>query len=244
MLVRPDDASPLRVMQALDNVNSSHVEGNLMAEGPTETIARRVSELRELKGLTKEQLGERMAELGLPWNRFTVGGLEGGKRQNVSVVEWLALARALDVAPLGLLLPLGSADLIEILPDVAVHPDLARKWIIGEEQATNSERQTVGDGVFWRRQSEPLRLYAELNAAQEEMHRAESEMRTADRIGRSEQVAVAREGHVAALRRLAGVLDAMVSAEIAPPAFPGIWLDEMAELGMLQSADRVRRFEE
>jgi hypothetical protein len=42
---------------------------------------------------------------GLAWDRTTVVKLENGKRQNVTVVELLALAVVLQVAPVHLLVP-------------------------------------------------------------------------------------------------------------------------------------------
>ncbi|MCX5114369.1 helix-turn-helix transcriptional regulator [Streptomyces sp. NBC_00378] len=215
-----------------------------MTDGPTETIASKVKDFRVSKGLTKQELGERLTDLGIPWNRFTVSGLESGKRQNVTVVEWLALARVLDVPPLALMLPLGEADRVEVIPGEAIHPDLARKWIIGEEQAVNAERQTVGDSAFWLQHSAPLRLYGRLNVAQATVHQADSDLRVAERVGRPEGTSAAREKQIRALRLLADVLDGMLAARVGVPALPARWLDQMAELGMLEHAASLPRMEQ
>ncbi|MFD5513857.1 helix-turn-helix transcriptional regulator [Streptomyces sp. NPDC127051] len=215
-----------------------------MAAGPTETIARKVADLRERKGLTKQELGDALTELGVSWNRFTVSSLENGKRQNLSVTEWLALARALDVAPLTLLLPLGEADEIEVLPGLPVHPDLVRQWIVGEEQAVNEQGYTVGDSVFWSRHTEPLRLYSRLPVAQEAVRGAKSALRIAESVGREEAVTRAREANVGALRQLADILKDMSGASIRPPALPASWLDEMVELGMLDAVHGLPQVKE
>lgn len=72
---------------------------------PVEAVAARVKEVRKARGLNAAQLGERMTAQGVPWDRFTVANLEKGKRQNVTVVELLALATVLKVAPVHLLVP-------------------------------------------------------------------------------------------------------------------------------------------
>lgn len=99
---------------------------------PVRTIAQRVKELRGRRGWTAAQLGERLAEQGVKWDRFTVAGLESGKRQNVSVVEFLALAEVLAVAPVHLLVPLDSAP-YEVTPQRVESADAVRMWMRGEK---------------------------------------------------------------------------------------------------------------
>lgn len=221
-------------------------------ETPSDLVGSAVRRYRDLHGWTAQQLADECAEAGAPGITAAVlanietgrRAKDGQRRRDVTVDEWLVLARALSVPPVLLLLPIGQQDEVKLVPGVSIHPDLARKWVVGEEPAVDSQRRTVGDVGFWQRQATPTRLYGQLNTAQEEMHRAESDVRAAERIGRPEGVAVARERHVAALRRLSDALDAMAVAEISAPALPGAWLDEMAELGLLKFPDRVQRFEE
>lgn len=101
------------------------------AQDPTRTIADRVADLRARKGLTRQDLGSRLADLGIPWNRFTVSSLESGKRQNVTVVELLALARVLDVSPLHLLVPLEEIA-YEVTPHEKQPAARVREWIRGD----------------------------------------------------------------------------------------------------------------
>lgn len=100
-------------------------------EGPTEAIARRVSALRQRKGLNRQQLGEAMTACGVEWNRFTVSSLENGKRQNVSVTELLALARVLDVAPVHLLVPLEDEQPYQVTPTEVLPAHRVRPWVRG-----------------------------------------------------------------------------------------------------------------
>lgn len=72
---------------------------------PTAAVAYRVRQLRERRGMTAQELADRLAEQGLLWKRSTVAKLENGGRENVSLQEWLTLAIVLNVSPLHLLVP-------------------------------------------------------------------------------------------------------------------------------------------
>lgn len=112
---------------------------------PVSAIARRVKELRNRHGWTAADLGERLATRGVKWDRFTVANLESGKRQNVNVVELLALADALATAPVNLLVPItdepyqvtaGERERIE-------NADAVREWVRGNKPlpGTDTEAQ-------------------------------------------------------------------------------------------------------
>jgi transcriptional regulator with XRE-family HTH domain len=102
------------------------------AWSPTATVAKRVREVRERRGLTAAQLAERLAEQGVPWERSTVAKLENGKRQNLTLTEWLALAVVLNVAPVHLLLPIeADEDSYQITPERTNGVDHTRGWIRG-----------------------------------------------------------------------------------------------------------------
>jgi transcriptional regulator with XRE-family HTH domain len=81
------------------------MEHTTEALAPVDVIRARVKELRGRSGMTAADLAERLAELGVNWNRSIVANFEGGRRPTVSVVEWLALAQVLNVAPVHLLVP-------------------------------------------------------------------------------------------------------------------------------------------
>lgn len=72
-------------------------------QGLSVGIVARATALRRARGWSAQRLGEAMAEQGIPWDRGIVANIESGRRIALSVDEWLGLARALDVAPVELL---------------------------------------------------------------------------------------------------------------------------------------------
>ena len=110
---------------------------------PVETITRRVREARNRKGMTAQELADRLKASGIPWDRGTVTKLETGRRQSVTVVELLALARVLDVSPLHLLVPLEEVD-YQVTPRERVPADRARQWIRGTKPLAGTDLQ-----IFW-----------------------------------------------------------------------------------------------
>lgn len=110
---------------------------------PTSVIAKRVREVRDRRGLTAEQLAERLVALGVNWQRSTVAKLENDKRENVTVTEWLALAAALNVAPVHLLIPpdAGEDDAYQVTPETQVAATTARDWIRGRHPLPGARRR-------------------------------------------------------------------------------------------------------
>jgi transcriptional regulator with XRE-family HTH domain len=97
-------------------------------------VADRVREVRNRRGLTARQLAERMTRAGISWDRGVVAKLETGRRQSLSVDEWLTLAAVLDVAPVHLLLPLEDDTQVQLfnMPGSATLPAAwLRAWISG-----------------------------------------------------------------------------------------------------------------
>lgn len=104
---------------------------HLEAVSPVEAISRRVREARKRKDMTAQELADRLKASGVGWDRQTVTKLETGRRQNVSVVEWLALARALDVAPVHLLVPLEAGGSYQVTPNERANFERVRYWVRG-----------------------------------------------------------------------------------------------------------------
>ncbi|MFJ4012226.1 helix-turn-helix transcriptional regulator [Streptomyces sp. NPDC090026] len=102
------------------------------AVGPVPTIAQRVKELRRRKGWSADELGKALQREGVKWDRFTVANLENGKRQNVTVVELLALAKLLDVAVVHLLVPVADAPYL-VTPETVEGSDTVRAWVRGQQ---------------------------------------------------------------------------------------------------------------
>jgi transcriptional regulator with XRE-family HTH domain len=65
-------------------------------------------------------------------SRATIADLENGRRAAISVAELLALAAALDVAPVLLVFPLGRQETVEALPGRDVPTWEAAMWFCGD----------------------------------------------------------------------------------------------------------------
>lgn len=82
--------------------------------------------------MSAQQLADTCAELGHPIPRSVLANLESGRRETISVPELLVLAQALRVPPVRLLVPLGYADTVELLPGAEVTTTDALRWLRGE----------------------------------------------------------------------------------------------------------------
>lgn len=103
---------------------------------PTAVIAKRLRELRERRGITAEQLSERMRDVGVPFDKSVVANLETGRRRFVTVQELLALAHILDVAPVHLLLPIDNeAAAYAYTPNRTAEVWKVREWVRGHPYA-------------------------------------------------------------------------------------------------------------
>ncbi|WP_037870323.1 helix-turn-helix transcriptional regulator [Streptomyces sp. SPB074] len=126
-------------------------------------IAQRVREARRRKDYTAQQLADQLRALGVAWDRATVTKLETGRRQGVSVVEWLALARALDVAPVHLLVP-PSEIRYKPVPAAEYDADAVRAWVRGLAPLPGTNERifyTETPADEWRDPGLPARAEAE-----------------------------------------------------------------------------------
>ena len=139
----------------------------------SDIVAAQVRTIREMKGLTREQLAARCSELGEteltpgPIGSIETGrpDAEGRRRRRITIDELLVLAKALGVPPILLLFPADS-NLIELLPDTSISPQAAIDWFTGEKPFSANELPKVEDlEVFdakaWRIGTAVLRLIAE-----------------------------------------------------------------------------------
>lgn len=97
---------------------------------PVGAIGERTKKLRRRKDWTAAELGKRMTELGVPWDRSIIANLENGRRKSVTVAELLALSIALDVAPVHLLIP-PDAGRYRPAPAVEYDAEAVRAWVRG-----------------------------------------------------------------------------------------------------------------
>lgn len=89
------------------------------------TIASQVRQYRRERKISGQKLVDKMSELGLEFPRSVLANLESGRRATVSVAELIIFAKALEVAPLDLLIPPGG---VEMLPGVMWSSQDASQW--------------------------------------------------------------------------------------------------------------------
>lgn len=141
-----------------------------------------------------------VSDLGLEISRSTLANLESGRRDIITVPELLVLAVALDVAPVELVVPLGTEDVTEIVPGQLVSSTAAMEWIAGETALSR-----VGSAIMVRgdpRLSTTAGLYRAHAAA----------IRARDRLRERGEDPSPAEGQLAALRAL------MLDRGLRPPS--------------------------
>lgn len=102
---------------------------------PTEladAIGLRVRHYRQALRMSVQQLSDAVAELGVTIGRPVLSNLETGRRHAISVPELFVLARALGVAPVLLLFPIGRDETMQVLPSQEMGTWQALKWFAGE----------------------------------------------------------------------------------------------------------------
>lgn len=69
------------------------------APKPGEAIGRNVQGIRTERSWTQDEAARRIRGAGLPWTRSNLAALEAGRREDVTLTEFIFLCVALDVAP-------------------------------------------------------------------------------------------------------------------------------------------------
>lgn len=197
-----------------------------MAKVPSvgEVLGRNVRSYRKKLDWTQQDLATETAKLGHPINRVSLVKLEAGgtRATNVSLVDTMVLAAALNVPPPLLFLPLGEEELVAITPNVKVHPHLVLDWITGEAPFVYSNRR-ARDLKTWDEHSTPMWLFQELRQHQEDVSEAYSRRSVEeDRIG--------EERIDGALRQLDQHLLYMERQGLRVPEMPPDWKVRMEKL--------------
>ncbi|RDB49348.1 helix-turn-helix domain-containing protein [Tsukamurella tyrosinosolvens] len=100
-----------------------------MRDSWSQVVGEAIMKRRERMGLSAVKVAERTRELGTPVHRVALGKIEAGTR-DATLPELVAIATALDTAPLALLFPNVLED-TEVLPERTL-PDLdALRWFLG-----------------------------------------------------------------------------------------------------------------
>jgi transcriptional regulator with XRE-family HTH domain len=101
------------------------------ADTPEEVFRRRLQEAREARGgMSQRDLAARLADIGYRLSQSAITRIERGERK-VSLGEAIALAAALDVAPVHMFLPIEGDQPVRLAPALEVKPDQARAWATG-----------------------------------------------------------------------------------------------------------------
>src|SRR3982751_2985765 len=100
---------------------------------PTEWFAMQVRRYRNDRRWTQPELARRCKAAGLEWDRSVVANVESGRRKSVTVEEVFVLAHVLAVPPAMLLLPLRTGEPVEVAAGVELHPGLALRWFVGQD---------------------------------------------------------------------------------------------------------------
>ena len=108
-------------------------------------VARNISFYKYLQKLTTKQLAEICNEIYKGNGEIkvpTLNGLFHGKRKSISIGEIMVFARALKVAPIMLMLPVATAEDIEIVPGETVEPLEAYKYITAADRRNRTDDGT------------------------------------------------------------------------------------------------------
>ncbi|MGW2847892.1 helix-turn-helix domain-containing protein [Streptomyces sp. NPDC001108] len=186
----------------------------------TQHVADAVRHYRKERGLSAQALADACAKLGYAVPRTSIANLENGRRSGVEIAELLVLAKALQIPPIALMLPVGMSGSVEVVPGEELPIWDAIAWITGET-LLGSEPQpgTVAEIIY------ELRIHAQgVNQVQKAIQFAEETQRhglySGQRLnGKDMQASIQNYARESAgdLREFRGKLRAR---GIEPPALP------------------------
>lgn len=203
-------------------------------------IAREVRRHRLARGMSAQQLSDACGGLGAAIPRTVISNIENGRRTNVSVAEVLVLARALDVPPIALVVPVGYEGEVEILPDRSADTLSAVDWISGKRlpPGQRDDAWPPGAGIV---ENWPVYLYSRHRYLRNKIYRLRKdafEYETMFREGGKEasEVVDARQmadifvGHLGDLRKQ------MVRRGLLLPEIPDVYAKQIEEMRQARQA--------
>lgn len=118
-------------------------------------------EARKAAGLTMGEVAQGCADLGLAEiTEHSVKNLESGRKNSITIADFLVLAAVLDVPPVTLLFPLGASATLEVLPGREVSTWDGIAWFTGETNLDQPEAQGTARDIL-----DVFRHHADLVAA-------------------------------------------------------------------------------
>lgn len=198
-------------------------------------MASQLPRWRRTRGVSAQQLAERVEALGGRLGRVAITKIETGKR-GVSLDEAFLLAAALNVPPPVLFFPLETGEHVAITPENVIHPNLATRWLAGEAPLARTDRTAMGLREWgeegWRIAARPVQLYRELRAAQESAQDADVGVMRAEYEGDEAKMTSARKRFADRLTKLAQIQARMRAENLNPPWIDRRWVAEMKKLGI------------
>lgn len=159
----------------------------------TERIASEIRRLRTNQKISAQALADRVTELGLAMSRSTLADIENGRRKFITVAELLAIACALNAAPVMLVFP-GPYDGFERVDGLPASPSgtpmgIAPKseainWFCGE----NLNDRLISNFAAWEENRRPLSEARELQQLEWDRNSIERELRSFVENGNEDQV--------------------------------------------------------
>lgn len=145
------------------------------------TLAARVSELRARRGYSLRELSRRLGDLGHPLDPSTLLRLERAER-HATLEDVLALALALDVAPVHLFVPFPPETPVAVTPTTSASAGHVRAWVRGERPLEGVDKDTYRretPAAWYERETGLEQRLADAMAAEDAarrtMHEAERE---------------------------------------------------------------------
>lgn len=104
------------------------------AKAWTTAIGQRIQAERKRREITAQGLADATERLGYTVTRNTIASLENGRKELLSLQELVVLARALEIAPVALMYPIDTNDMVRVPadPPVEVPAFRAARWFSGE----------------------------------------------------------------------------------------------------------------
>lgn len=186
-------------------------------------LAAQVKHYRKQRGMTAAQLSEACAALGADVPTSVINNLETGRRASFDVAELLVVAKALDVAPLLLLFPVGRQETVRVLPDRVLPVWEAAAWFTDETPLTHAPAPGTPRAVIdsFRQHADAvttaLTSQRLLGEQQRKANTTLNETRRQDHLRSADQLGQLLLQDAQALRSLRAE---MRSAGLLPPALP------------------------
>lgn len=219
-----------------ENPSTARVALVVKSRRASETLASMLPVWRERRnGLSAQQLADRIAQLGGKLGRVAISEIENGRR-GVSLDEALLLAAALNVPPPVLFFPLTSGEHVAVTPSSVIHPDLAIRWLVGEDPLASTERTAIGlhewSEAAWSEAARPLRLYFDHRRRFADAQRADLRVQQAEYVDAPQAVLIkARSRLRERLWKLIEVRDEMRKHDVATPKLEPRWSADLKRLG-------------